>query len=123
MSKTDNSAAENPKQKRKGLPDHLTPGNPGNSGGKPGRSGRKPSKWIEDCEKALEGSNAPEVLKAIIAGDIQEHIGDDRKTGEPIYGETRNTDRIGAIKFLASYVHGEPEQKIAATVTFKAVKE
>lgn len=101
----------------------LIPGNPGNSGGKPGRSGRKPNKWVEDCEKALSQANAPEVLQSIIAGDIMEHIGNDRKTGEPIYGETKNSDRIGAIKFLAAYVHGEPEQKIAATVTFKAEKE
>lgn len=28
---------------RKGLPSHLTPGNPGNSGGKPGRSGPRPA--------------------------------------------------------------------------------
>ena len=42
-----------PKRQR-GLPPHLTPGNPGNSGGKPGRSGKKSDEFYERCELATD---------------------------------------------------------------------
>ncbi len=86
----------------------LKRGNPGNKGG-----GRKPAIWKAQCEAALREAKAIPVLKEIISGDIFERIGTDAKTGKPIYGETKNSDRLGAVKFLASYAHGEPAQSVA----------
>jgi hypothetical protein len=84
---------------------------PGNTGGKKGRSGRKPAAWKEACEKALQDANALPVLQEIISGDIMEEVGRDRK-GEPIYGDTKNSDRIGAVKFLAAYAYGQPKEDL-----------
>ncbi len=86
-----------------------------NSGGTIGNKGggRKPAIWKELCATALKEAKAIPVLKEIISGDILERIGTNPKTGDPIYGETRNSDRLGAVKFLASYAHGEPAQSVA----------
>lgn len=95
----------------------LRPGyDPRRGVGKKGRSGRKPAKWHEACAQALKDAKAIPVLQEMISGDIKEQVGVDRK-GKPIYGETRNSDRLGAVKFLAGYAHGEPVQPIEATVT------
>jgi hypothetical protein len=57
---------ENPteKPKKKALPPHLTPGNPGNSGGKPGRSGRKPDAFVEWCDSVLSDPTVQAVAHA-----------------------------------------------------------
>lgn len=95
---------------------HKTAGKPFAKGhdprrghGLPGRSGRKPTVWKQACETALQEAEAVPVLKEIISGDIHELVGRDRD-GEPIYADTRNADRLGAIKFLASYAHGQPTE-------------
>lgn len=59
-------------------------------------------------------AKAPSVLGRIVSGDILEEIGK-TKAGEPIYGETRNADRLGAIKFLAAEAFGTPTQRVEVT--------
>lgn len=90
----------------------ISPGSHG--GGKKGRSGRKPAAWKQACEAALIKAKAPEVLARIISGDILEELGR-TKDGQPIYGETKNSDRIGAIKFAAAEAYGTPTQRVEVT--------
>lgn len=71
------------------LPDHLTPGNPGNSGGKPGRSGRKPTAFKIFARNLLDH---PRLQRAIM-----------RKALE---GDT------SMIRFLHDSAHGKPAQKV-----------
>lgn len=87
----------------------------GNRGGLPGRSGRKSAAWKARCAEILEDSNALQVLAKMISGEILEKLGETRD-GEPIIGETKNKDRLGAIEFLARYGHGLPVQKIEGDV-------
>ena len=89
----------------------LTGGNPGNSGGKRGRSGRPPDAFRELCRQALENADGMEVIKRMISGDIKEPLGR-TKMGEPIYGETKNSDRLRAIEWLANYAEGKAPQTI-----------
>lgn len=65
-------------------------------------------------DKALRDGKAPDVVREIMSGDILEQVGVDRK-GAPIYGETRNTDRLKAIQLAASYAPGLPTQHVALT--------
>lgn len=73
--------------------------------------GRKTDQWRLDCQQALIDAKGMDVVKEIISGDIYEVVGTDRE-GAPIYGQTKNSDRLGAIKFLASYAEGQPPQTI-----------
>jgi len=61
------------------------------------------------CRQALIESKAHIVLKKIIAGDLLEIVGrmDD---GTPIIGETKNADRIQAMKLASAYAAGLPVQ-------------
>lgn len=95
-------------------------GNPGNSGGKKGRSGRKPAAWKEACEVALQEAEAIPVLKKIIVGEYAEVVGT-TKDGRPIYESIKPSDRIGAVKFLAGYAHGQPTEKseVSGELTIK----
>jgi hypothetical protein len=97
-------------------------GSNGGHHGAPGRSGRKPAAWREACETALAESQAIPVLKEIISGDIHEQVGKDRD-GVPIYADTKNSDRLGAVKFLAGYAHGMPQEKleVGGDVTVRVV--
>lgn len=66
---------------------------------------------------ALRAAKAPEVLQAIIAGDIHEHLGYDRR-GEPIIGQTRNADRLRAIDLGAELAGAKPkDEKLSGDVT------
>ena len=78
-------------------------GNPGGGGGRHRRD------WIAECHQALKSARALDVLKTIISGDILEQLGTTKK-GKPIYGQTRNADRLRAIEFLAHYAFGKPAQ-------------
>ena len=69
-------------------------------------------KWVIACEKALRDSKALVVLRRMICGDIQEVIGT-TKDGDPIYGETKNSDRLRAIEMLAHYTYGKPVQPLS----------
>ena len=81
-------------------------GKPGNRGG-----GRKPNWFKAELERILDHSKAVEVVGKIISGDILEKIGVD-DDGAPIYGETRNADRLAAIKFASEHVVGKPVEHI-----------
>jgi len=83
----------------------------GNTGGKKGRSGRKPWAFRDEMRRALEDGKAGDVVQRIISGDIRESLGanDD---GTPIIGDTKNSDRLGAIKLAASYAVGLPVQPV-----------
>lgn len=74
-------------------------------------AGRPPDAWREACRQALADAKGLDVVKHMISGDILEQLGTDRD-GKPIYGETRNGDRLGAVKFLANYAEGMPTQPI-----------
>lgn len=60
--------------------------------------------------RVLKKGKAETVLTRIIAGDIQEQLGT-TKEGDPIVGETKNADRLSAIKFAASYAEGQPTER------------
>jgi hypothetical protein len=77
--------------------------------GKAGRSGRKPWAFREEMHRALMEGDAGTVVKKIISGDILETLGHD-EDGNPIVGETKNADRLVAIKLAASYDIGLPTQ-------------
>ena len=59
--------------------------------------------------RALMEGDAGTVVKKIISGDILETLGRD-EDGTPIVGETKNADRLVAIKLAASYDIGLPTQ-------------
>lgn len=82
----------------------LRRGNPGNKGG-----GTPPWAWRDACRAALVQGNADVVLRKIISGDLHEEIGQS-KDGEPIYGVTKNADRLKAMQLAASYAVGLPVQ-------------
>lgn len=76
-----------------GLPSHLTPGNPGNSGGKPGRSGRKPLPFKVLCRDILESEDTIEAMKLV--------------------ARTPNYHGFTALlKLLSSYSEGLPVQTV-----------
>lgn len=63
-----------------------------------------------------------DVAGEIIAGDILEEIGKDRN-GEPIYGQTKNSDRLAAIKFLTEHGEGPPTQKVELDASHSFIAE
>lgn len=73
---------------------------------------------------ALRAGKAAEVTRDIISGDIYEQIGVDRG-GKPIYGETRNADRLRAIDLAAELADLKPKKdmQVAVGVTFHLVRE
>lgn len=76
-----------------------TPGN------KPGK-GRPANWWREMCADGLYRARTVETMVGIISGDIAEVYYQD---GVPVYGETKNSDRIKAAAFLAGYAFGQPK--------------
>src|SRR5262245_54305688 len=69
-----------------------------NGGTNRGGHGAVKLEWREKCRQALVDSKGMDVVLGIISGDIFERIGTDKQTGKPIYGETKNRDRLGAIE-------------------------
>ena len=94
-----------------GVPMRIMPHGGALQSGNPKATGRKPSWFVKRLEAALRHSKAPDVLSEIIAGQIREQVGVDRK-GEPIYAETKNADRIAAIKLAAAYTEGLPVARV-----------
>lgn len=80
-------------------------------GSNAGGPGRPADEFRAVCRQALEDAKGMDVVKAIISGDIYELVGHDID-GAPIYAETRNKDRLGAIAFLAAYGFGKPTQTV-----------
>lgn len=78
-------------EEKRGLPDHLTPGNPGNSGGKPGRSGRRPN-----------------ALKSFLRG-ILEHPRYQRRIMRAALDDEFNVPLFRAMNEI---VHGKAAQKV-----------
>jgi hypothetical protein len=76
---------------KKGLPPHLTPGNPGNSGGKPGRTGRRPND-----------------LKAFLRS-ILDHPRYQRRIMRAALAEDLN---VQLLRTMNEIVHGRPAQKV-----------
>jgi len=76
-------------------------------------AGRPPSRVRLLAQELTDRLRLVEVLAHIGAGDVYEEIGR-RKDGKPIYGETRNADRINAIKVVLAYADGLPTQTIEA---------
>lgn len=76
-----------------------------------GGPGRPSDLFRERCRASLERAKALEVAESIISGDILEEIGKD-DAGKPIYGATKNGDRIKAMEFLAKNGHGSPPQSL-----------
>lgn len=95
-------------------------GVPGQRGG----SGRPSSGWKRALRGALRSAKGLEVLKRIVSGDILEQLGT-KRAGEPIYGTTKNSDRIRAIEFLAEHGHGLPTQHVETDtqLTIRIVRE
>lgn len=79
--------------KSRGLPAHLIPGNPGNSGGKPGRSGRRPEAWKIYCQAQLA---RPSVRRAI----------------SRVLGDPKHPQWVRCAQWLAEYAHGKPRQVV-----------
>ena len=85
----------------------LQRGNPGKKTG-----GRPPDEWRLACEQAFEDGKGLDVVLGIMSGDILDFLGRDKKTGEPIYGPTKNRDRLGAASWLWEQFMGKAPQKI-----------
>lgn len=85
----------------------LRTGNPGNKGG------RAREDFVAHCQKLVKTKHVAETLAHIVNGDILELIGHDQETGKPIYGETKNADRIRASDLLLAYAFGRPTQPLA----------
>lgn len=64
-----------------------------------GGPGRTPDMFRAACREAFARAKGLDVLVHIASGDILELLGQDRQ-GQPIIGETKNRDRIGALEFL-----------------------
>lgn len=84
----------------------LQTGTPGNKGG-----GRTIKEWRDRCRSGLYEGRCVDVMVKILCGDILEQIDTDDE-GKPIYGQTKNRDRIEAAKFLANYAFGAPKQTL-----------
>jgi hypothetical protein len=64
---------------------------------------------------ALRAGKAAEVVRDIISGDIYEQIGVDRD-GQPIFGVTRNADRLRAVDLAAELADLKPRKDVLVTV-------
>jgi hypothetical protein len=94
-------ASKKPKPKAKGLPKHLTPGNPGNSGGKPGRSGRKTVDFYERCEGLTDQYVVVEAEAILAKGRIDpdykwaaEYVSKYSRSAAPIRSEVKHEGEI-----------------------------
>lgn len=79
-----------------------------------GRGGSKPAEFVRACREAVTDNQLLRVLVRIAIGDIHERI-DTAKDGTPIYGETKNSDRIRAIELLVNRGFGLPTQAVEVT--------
>lgn len=84
----------------------LKVGNDNNKGG-----GRTIKEWRDRCRSGIYEGRCVDVMVKILSGDIMEQIDTDDE-GKPIYGQTKNRDRIEAAKFLAGYAYGAPKQTL-----------
>ena len=81
---------------------------PGNTGGKKGRSGRRPDTIKQLARTILDQNRLLEVVGQIALGRIGESwLGSD---DDVHYDETRNADRINAVRLLLAYGYGQPTQ-------------
>lgn len=73
---------------------------------------------------ALRAGKAAEVVRDIISGDIYEQIGVDRE-GRPIYGKTRNADRLRAVDLAAELADLKPKKhvNVAGGIEFRLARE
>ena len=101
--------------KKAGKKQHLTAGNPGNSGGKKGRSGRPSSDFRTACKNIADKYKFLEMLAEIAIGNLGEKWID--KRGETQYDETSNSDRIKAIELVLAYGEGRPTQPLQHELT------
>jgi hypothetical protein len=97
----------------------LVGGNWGNRGG-----GRRPDWLKQRMTAALRAGKAAEVVRDIISGDIYEQIGVDRD-GRPIYGTTRNADRLRAVDLAAELagLKPKPDMQVAVAIEFRLSRE
>lgn len=79
--------------KSRGLPPHLVPGNPGNSGGKPGRSGRPPNAWKQFCSDQLARKEVRRAIARVLA-------------------DPKHPQWVRAAQWLAEYAEGKPKQVV-----------
>jgi hypothetical protein len=63
------------------------------------------------CRDEFDRIHAVRLAGKIACGDILEHVGDDTE-GRPVYGETKNADRLRAIEWLANRAWGMPRQSV-----------
>lgn len=84
----------------------LRRGNPGSRSG-----GRHRDEWKEECVAALKKCKGLDVLQRIISGDIREIVA--QGDSGPIWGETKNSDRLKAVEMLAHYAYGKPVQPVS----------
>jgi hypothetical protein len=83
---------------------------PGNSGGKAGRSGRRPLAITLAAQEVFEKHRLLDVAAGIARGTIQESWFD--QDGQEHADPTKNSDRLAAIRFLAGYAFGNPQQVV-----------
>ena len=69
----------------------------------------------EACAHEFSRIKAITLAGKIACGDILEHVGDDTE-GRPVYGETKNADRLRAIEWLANRAFGMPRQSVEIDV-------
>lgn len=78
--------------------------------GLPGRSGRRPAAFTLACQGISDRLQLAEVAAKIAAGELGEKVV--AGNGEIIYTDTKNSDRLAAIKLLWSYGYGAPPQTL-----------
>jgi hypothetical protein len=83
---------------------------PGNTGGKVGRSGRRPNIIRDKAAALLEEHELLELAVDIAKGQVQ--VGEDARTGEPIFLSTSAGERLAAVRFLTERAAGRPPQPI-----------
>jgi hypothetical protein len=76
-------------------------------------SGRRASEVTVRCQTIMQNSKLFDVLAKIARAEIEEEFV--TKDGETISSPTKNSDRIAAIKLLASYAYGQPAQAVDVT--------
>jgi hypothetical protein len=83
------------------------------TGGVPGNKGGygKPSEFARACREAFTDAQLIRVAVRIAIGDVLEQI-DTAKNGEPIYGATKNSDRLRAIEWLSNRGWGLAKQSL-----------
>lgn len=82
-------------------------------------AGRPPSELREAIREACDRYHLTDILLGIVTADIGEQF--TPQSGDTIYSETKNSDRIAAAKLLMAYGYGQPTQTVDTTVTERRV--